>query len=83
MLTLQMPARKLTNVQKMKLIEETLEKEIEQLRFQHDSLQIAIVKLKTDSSYMAKVAREKYNMGLPDEEIIKIINKNSKVPNEK
>ena len=51
-----------------------LEREIEQLRIQQDSLQTAIQRLKSDSSYMAKIAREKYNMGLPDEGIIRIIN---------
>lgn len=51
-----------------------LEKEINNLRLQQDSLQTAIERLKADSSYMAKIAREKYNMGLPDEEIIHIIN---------
>ncbi|MCA9732370.1 MAG: septum formation initiator family protein [Deferribacteres bacterium] len=60
-----------------------LEKEIEELQFKRDSLQVAIERLKTDSSYMAKIAREKYNMGLPDEEIIKIINKDSDALNEK
>ncbi|KAA3619403.1 MAG: septum formation initiator family protein [Calditrichaeota bacterium] len=54
---------------------ESLEKEIKQLRIQQDSLQTAIERLKADSSYMAKIAREKYNMGLPDEEIIRVINK--------
>lgn len=58
-------------------------KEIEELQFKRDSLQVAIERLKTDSSYMAKIAREKYNMGLPDEEIIKIINKDSDALNEK
>ncbi len=52
----------------------SLEKKIVQLRLQQDSLQTAIERLKADSSYMAKIAREKYNMGLPDEEIIRIIN---------
>lgn len=62
---------------------ETLEKEIQHLQLQRDSLQIAIERLKTDSSYMAKIAREKYNMGQPDEEILKIINNSSEKLNEK
>ena len=54
---------------------DALEQEIVQLRQQQDSLRVTIERLKADSSYIAKIAREKYNMGLPDEEIIRIINK--------
>jgi len=52
-----------------------LEKELATLRREQDSLRTVIQKLKTDSSYIEKVAREKYNMGKPDEEIIRIIKK--------
>lgn len=52
-----------------------LVKELATLRREQDSLRVVIRKLKSDSSYIEKVAREKYNMGKPDEEIIRIIKK--------
>ncbi len=54
---------------------QALMEEIHVLKQERDSLRIVIQRLKTDSSYIAKVAREKYNMGKPDEEIIRIITK--------
>lgn len=50
-------------------------REIAQLRAEKDSLTIVIERLRTDSSYIAQIAREKYFLGLPDEEIIRIIRK--------
>lgn len=49
--------------------------EVERLRAEQDSLRHLIKRLRADSSYIAKVAREKYNMGYPDEEIIRVIHK--------
>lgn len=54
---------------------EALLNEIDYLKAEQDSLRLVIKKLKSDSSFMAKVAREKYNMGYSDEEIIRVIRK--------
>ncbi len=54
---------------------EKLRRELEIQKHVSDSLRTVIHWLKYDSTYMAKVAREKYNMGKPDEEIIRIVNK--------
>ncbi|RMD91895.1 MAG: septum formation initiator family protein [Calditrichaeota bacterium] len=60
---------------KLKKQKRILLQEFQQLKKEQDSLQVVIQQLKTDSSYMAKIAREKYNMGRPDEEIIRVITK--------
>ncbi len=52
---------------------EQLSQELIQLRQEQDSLRVLIKRLESDSSFIAKTAREKYNMGRSDEEIIRVI----------
>ena len=52
-----------------------LERELEALQLEQDRLRVVLRKLETDSSFMAKIAREKFNMGLTDEEILRVIQK--------
>ncbi len=54
---------------------ERLLQELNALKLEQDSLYLEIERLKYDSTYIAKIAREKYNMGYPDEEVIRIIKK--------
>lgn len=42
---------------------------------EQDSLRVLIERLRSDSSYIGKIAREKYNMGYSDEEILRVIYK--------
>lgn len=49
--------------------------EIKSLKTEQDSLRNIIERLKADSSFIGKIAREKYNMGYSDEEIIRVIYK--------
>ena len=46
---------------------------IDALQFEQDSLRLMISRLQADSSYMAKIAREKFDMGFPDEEILRVV----------
>ena len=62
---------------------EKLQQEIDTLEAKKERLETEKDKLENDPEYIEKIAREKYNMGLPDEEIIKIINKDSDALNEK
>ena len=48
---------------------------ITSLKARQDSLRTVIERLKSDSSFIGKTAREKYNMGYSDEEIIRVIYK--------
>ncbi|MFQ5630915.1 MAG: septum formation initiator family protein [bacterium] len=48
---------------------------LESLKMEQDSLRIMIERLRADSSFIGKIAREKYNMGYSDEEIIRVIYK--------
>lgn len=52
-----------------------LMQEITRLKSEQDSLRTLVEKLKADSSFIGKIAREKYNMGYSDEEIIRVIYK--------
>ncbi len=54
---------------------QVLYKELQLAKQEKDSLTVVIQKLKTDSAYIIKIAREKYNMGKPNEEIIHIVTK--------
>jgi len=48
---------------------------LDALKAEQDSLRTVLVRAKSDSAFMAKIAREKFNMGLPDEEIIRVVYK--------
>lgn len=52
-----------------------LAQEISQLQQQQDSLRQEIKLLKTDSSHIEKVARERYHLGKPGEKIYTIVKK--------
>ena len=54
---------------------QALAAEIDALRGEQDSLRVLIERLRSDSSYIGKIAREKYNMGYSDEEILRVIYK--------
>ena len=50
-----------------------LEKEISQLQARQDSLKQAIFRLQNDTTYIEKVARERYYMGRPGETIYTVL----------
>jgi len=50
-----------------------LEKEISQLQAQQDSLKQSIFRLQDDTTYIEKVARERYYMGRPGETIYTVV----------
>jgi cell division protein FtsB len=53
-----------------------LDREVMRLQVQQDSLRREIHLLQTDSTYIEKVARERYKMGKPGEKIYKIVKQN-------
>ncbi len=50
-----------------------LDREVMRLQVQQDSLRREIQLLQTDTTYIEKVARERYNMGKPGEKIYTIV----------
>jgi cell division protein FtsB len=50
-----------------------LDREVMRLQVQQDSLRREIHLLQTDSTYIEKIARERYQMGKPGEKIYKIV----------
>ncbi|MDZ7292762.1 MAG: septum formation initiator family protein [candidate division KSB1 bacterium] len=53
-----------------------LNREVMQLQVQQDSLRREIQLLQNDSTYIEKVARERYKMGKPGEKIYTIVKQN-------
>jgi cell division protein FtsB len=60
---------------RLKQRQETLNREIVRLQQQQDSLRQEIQLLQNDTTYIEKVARERYRMGKPGEKIYIIVKK--------
>ena len=61
------------NLYKLHLQDLKMEEEIQELNIKKDSLKIIIEKLKKDTLYLEKIAREKLGMAGKDEKIFKFI----------
>lgn len=61
------------NLYKLHLQDGKIEEEIQQLNMKKDSLKVIIGKLKNDTIYLEKIAREKLGMARKDEKVFKFI----------